>query len=174
MPNGGEVSMNPLLLSQFGQQGSQDRGNVTVVSRSPVTVFGFDAEMDGKVFKVSWGLMPLDITLPADLCARISSSTLQPVHDETKNTFKFLQDATRWLQEEKIQVLPSVNAQRQGIDGLEQALDEIKVHHLASINLSLLNLMLTDACYVSAALRTISRSSSTSDSSRPSLATRER
>lgn len=53
MPKGGEISITPWLLAQFGgQQMKMDRGNVKVTERTHATLFGLEAEMNGKTFKV--------------------------------------------------------------------------------------------------------------------------
>ena len=54
------------------------------------------------------------------------ASAPQPNNDEDKQVAKFLKEATRWLQEGRLRVLPSQNAQRQGFDGLLQAMEQIK------------------------------------------------
>lgn len=54
MPQGGEISVNPLVMSHFDSIGKQERtrGKVQIVERSPTTVFGYTSQMDGKTFKV--------------------------------------------------------------------------------------------------------------------------
>ena len=133
MPNGGEISMNPLILGLFDEaEMNKDRGNVKIIQRTPVTLFGFNAEMNGKMFKVSrlvsssalsfgWDFSAHSCPLAPDL------SDLQPMSDESKNAHKFLQDASRWLQEDRLRLLPYTQAQRQGVEGLEQAMQQIKV-----------------------------------------------
>ena len=65
MPNGGEISVNPLFMAQFGKHTREQmmeamgmnkglkREGVTIVERSAVTLFGLESKMDGKTFKDS-------------------------------------------------------------------------------------------------------------------------
>ncbi|KAL7416353.1 hypothetical protein BDY24DRAFT_379379 [Mrakia frigida] len=74
--------------------------NIKIVRKLPTTMFGFDAEMMGCMFK--------------------------PMPDETKHAHAFLKTFSTWMAEGKMKVLPSQMAQNQGMKNLILCMEECK------------------------------------------------
>lgn len=101
--------------------------------RLPITLWGYDAEWDGMKFNVSPPscvlLFPsrrVELTLrpfsPIHPC-----SPAQPTSNEHSHAKAFLKDYGDWLQQKKIQTLPTQVVQERGLQGVLKGLEEVQV-----------------------------------------------
>lgn len=102
--------------------------------RLPSTLFGFEAKLYGQSFHVcplplaSFSSIRRVVAQPFfPFLPRFRFVWSQPQSDEIKHTHAFFRTLAGWIAEGKIRVLPSQMANKQGINGLVDALEEIKV-----------------------------------------------